>query len=112
MSLLQPLSTPITTETVRRQLTGRKVDPWGAVFRTGLLLALVFTIAILGALLITVVADSWSVITTRLDSFLSSGLRSQADEAGVFQGLRGTLWIGVAVVALAFPIGIGAAIYL
>jgi phosphate transport system permease protein len=112
VSLIQPLSTPITTETVRRQLTRGKVDPWGAIFRTGLLVALVLTIAILATLLITVVADSWSVISTRLDSFLSSGLRSQAEDAGVFQGLRGTLWIGVAVVVLSFPIGIGAAIYL
>jgi phosphate transport system permease protein len=112
MSLTHTLSTPITTETVRAQLTGRKVDPWGTVFRIGLLLALLFTIAILATLLITVVSDSWSVISTRLDSFLSSGLRSQAEDAGVFQGLRGTLWIGVSVVLLSFPIGIGAAIYL
>jgi phosphate transport system permease protein len=112
MSLLAPISTPITADTVRRQLSGRRVDGWGLVFRAGLLVALVFTVAILGVLLVTVVSESWSVLSSRLGSFLTSGLRSQADEAGVFQGLRGTLWIGVAVVALSFPVGIGASIYL
>lgn len=112
MALTRPLVGPVTAETVRQQLSGRKIDTWGLVFRTALQLALLFTIGILAVLLITVVSDSWTVLSTRLGDFLSSGLRSQPEDAGVFQGLRGTFWIGVCVVALAFPVGIGAAIYL
>jgi phosphate transport system permease protein len=63
-------------------------------------------------LLVDVITDSWPVLSTRLGDFLASPKRSAADASGVFQGLRGTFWIGVAVVVLTFPMGIAAAIYL
>jgi phosphate transport system permease protein len=67
---------------------------------------------VLAVLLVDVVTGGWSVLSNRLGSFLEGTLRSRPEEAGVSQGLRGSVWIGIFVVVLAFPIGIGAAIYL
>ena len=61
-----------------------------------------------------VVRDGWSVLSTRLGDFLSGTLRSRSvdEQLGVHQGLVGSFWIAVFTAVLAFPIGIGAAIYL
>jgi phosphate transport system permease protein len=83
------------------------------VFRTALQLALLLTILVLGILLVTTFSTSIDVWQTHgVWAFLTSGLRTQPEEAGVYQGLWGTFWIGVAVVLLTFPIGVGAAVYL
>ncbi len=103
---------PTTTELVRARITGNKRDAWGMVFKGLVLSALLFAIFILVVLLVDVITGGWDVLTSRLGSFLSAGLRAQPEEAGVFQGLRGSFWIAYYVVVIAFPIGIGAAIYL
>jgi phosphate transport system permease protein len=102
----------VTADVVRDQLQRRATDVWGIAFRTGLQLALLLTVVTLGVLLVDVVLGSLTVWQDRAETFMTAGLRSQAEDAGVFQGLRGTFWIGVCVVLLVFPIGVGAAIYL
>jgi phosphate transport system permease protein len=102
----------ITTDTVRARLAGSRRDVAGPVFRAILLLGLGLALLVLAVLLGQVIADGWSVLSTRLWDFLNGTLRSRASDAGVFQGLRGSFWIGIFTVVLAFPIGIGAAIYL
>ena len=52
------------------------------------------------------------MLTERLGDFLTGTLRTQASEAGLYQGIVGSFWICVFVVVLAFPLGIGAALYL
>ena len=84
----------------------------GVAFRVALLLALGFTMLVLGVLITDVVTDGWGVLADRFTGFLDGTLRSQPDEAGVHQGLRGTFWIGVIVVFIAFPLGVAAALYL
>ncbi|HEX6238596.1 MAG TPA: phosphate ABC transporter permease PstA [Acidimicrobiales bacterium] len=111
------LSTParsaeIGAEAVRRQLTGRRADVSGNVFRVALLSGLGFSLVVLGVLLSDVVTGASDVLAGRLPGFLTGTLRSLPDEAGISQGLRGTFWIGVFVVLLAFPLGVAAAIYL
>jgi len=108
----RPSRVPTTTDIVRARITGNKRDAWGMVFKGLVLSALLFAIFILVVLLVDVITGGWDVLTSRLGSFLSAGLRAQPEEAGVFQGLRGSFWIAYYVVVLAFPIGIGAAIYL
>ena len=101
-----------TSRAVRRRLQGRRFDMAGTVFKALLWLSLGLVLIVLVVLVADVVTGGWDVLTTRLGGFLSGTLRSQADEAGVWQGLKGSFWIGVFVVVLAFPVGIGAAIYL
>lgn len=106
------VSTTATTEAVRRRLEGRRLDLSGTVFKVLLLGALLLSVLILVVLLVDVVAGAWSVLTTRLGSFLSGTLQLRPEVAGISQGLRGSAYIAVFVVLLAFPIGIAAGIYL
>ena len=102
----------VTARAVHRRLRGRRLDVAGTLFKGLLWLAMLLTFLVLLVLVTDVVRGGWSVLSNRLGDFLSGTLRSQPDEAGVWQGLRGSFWIGVFVVLLAFPVGIGAAIYL
>lgn len=112
------LSTPAqiagtaSPEAVRAGLEGRKADVSGLLFRLALLVALAFSLLVLGVLLVSIINDGQGVLTERFGDFVSGTLRSLPGEAGIAQGLRGTFWIGVFVVVLAFPLGIGAAVYL
>jgi phosphate transport system permease protein len=106
------VDTTATADVVRSRLRGQRSDYTGLVFQTLLIAALSITVVLLGVLLWDVLSDGWSVLSTRLWDFLNGTLRSQAEEAGVFQALRGSFWIGVFTVFLAFPLGIGAALYL
>ena len=109
MALVDPT---VTTGAVRARLAGQRRDLAGPLFRIGLLAGLGLALLVLAVLVLDVVTGGWSVLSTRPLDFLGGTLRSQADEAGVFQGLRGSFWIGVFTVGLAFPIGISAAVYL
>ncbi len=98
---------------VARQLEGgANADVAGKLFVGMTFGALAFSLLVVAILVITVLIDAWPVLSDRIGDFLGAGSRTSADETGVFQGLRGTFWIGVTVVVLAFPIGISAAIYL
>jgi phosphate transport system permease protein len=99
---------------VARRLRGGRADTSGRVFKALLLSCLGLSMLFLAVLLVDQVVKGWDPLTSRLGPFLRGTLRSRPtdDEIGVFQGLWGTFWIGVSVIALSFPIGIGAAIYL
>jgi phosphate transport system permease protein len=99
-------------DVVRAGLVGRRKDVSGLVFRVLLQLALALSVLVLAVLLWDVLNRGLSVITDRGLDFFTGDMRSFADETGIYQGLLGSLWIGVFVVVLAFPIGIGAAVYL
>lgn len=99
-------------EPVRRRLQAGRFDVAGLLFRVLLLAALGVTLALLVTLLADVLAGGWDVLTSRLGSFLTGRLGITPSRAGIGQGLRGTFFIGVFVVLIAFPLGVGAAIYL
>ncbi|MDE0653990.1 MAG: phosphate ABC transporter permease PstA [bacterium] len=103
-----------TRRAVTSEVYRRSRDVRGGVFRVLLQIALLVALLVLAILLVDTVTDGWSILSGRLGDFLSGGLRSQSGdpELGVFQGIRGSLWIAVFVIVLAFPLGIGAAIYL
>lgn len=109
MALVNPA---VTRDAVYARIAGTKVDVAGAIFRALLLLALALSVLTLAAVILDVVTGGWSVLSTRLGDFMSGRLSSRAETSGIRQGVRGTFWIGIFVVVLAYPIGIGAAIYL
>ena len=92
----------------------RALDVRGRVFHISLLLTLLISLFILGVLIVDVMMDAWGVLTGRPGGFLTGTIRSRSidPELGVHQALVGTFWIAVFVAVLAFPIGIGAAIWL
>lgn len=113
MALATPTSAAAAgAAVVRRQLTGDKRDTTGTVFKALLLGAVVATVGVLGVLLYDVLFTGRQTLGGRLADFLTSPLSSNPEAAGLKQAIRGTFFIGAFVVVLAFPIGIGAAIYL
>ncbi len=112
------LSTPATVgpraaeRSVADQLTKGGIDWAGKVFQAMLVAALGFSVLVLAVLILEVVGTGSSVFTDRAGDFLTGRLRTRADEAGLYQGLVGSFWICVFVVALAFPLGIAASLYL
>jgi phosphate transport system permease protein len=101
-----------TTDVVRRTMLGKRRDVRGFVFEVFLLLALLVSLTVLVVLIADVFSDAWSVFAERGVGFVQSGISSLPERAGVQQGIVGSLLLMVFVVILAFPLGIGAAIYL
>jgi phosphate transport system permease protein len=101
-----------TADVVRRTMLGKRRDVRGFVFEVFLLLALLVSLTVLVVLIADVFSNAWSVFAERGVGFVQSGISSLPERAGVQQGIVGSLLLMVFVVILAFPLGIGAAIYL
>ena len=101
-----------TTNVVTAQLRGRRGDVAGSLFAAGLLSALLLSLLILLFLLWDVVRTGWPVLTARGVGFLTAGPSSFPAEAGIGAALVGSFVMMLIVAAVAFPIGIGAAVYL
>jgi phosphate transport system permease protein len=112
------LTTPATIgprvaeRSVRDQLTRGGTDWAGTVFVVLLILALGFSVLVLATLLFDVLQTGMPVLLERFADFMTGTARTRADESGLLQGLVGSFWICAFVVVLAFPLGIGAALYL
>jgi phosphate transport system permease protein len=103
---------PSSGDVVRKQLAGRKIDARGLLFQILLLLALLISLLFLIVLLYEVIQGGISVFTERGGEFLRARLSVvTAATAGVGQAIVGSLFMALFVVLIAFPIGIGAAVY-
>jgi phosphate transport system permease protein len=105
-------ATTATSASVQRSLTRSRRDVGGLLFELLLLATLVFSLAVLAVLLFDVTSRALPVYQERGVDFLTSPLASNPAEAGIVQGLFGTLMIAILVSLFAFPIGIATAIYL
>ncbi len=112
MAVVEPILNKKTARRVEAQIQSGGVNLSNTIFKWSLLACLLFSLLVIGVLLTDVITDAWSVLTGRLDVFLANPTRTSSEESGVFQGLRGTFWIGIFVIFLTFPLGIAAAIYL
>jgi phosphate transport system permease protein len=88
------------------------MDFSGLAFHGALLLTLVLSLGVLVVLLLQIGRDGLPVLTERGTEFLTSPNSSLADRAGVWQGIVGSLTLMAFVILLAFPVGVGAAVYL
>lgn len=103
---------PSTSELVARNLRRRGIDYVGATISAVLLVTLLASLAILVTLLADVLQGGLGVLLDRGWDFVSSPLSPRAEETGLLQGILGSVALTVFVAILAFPIGVGAAIYL
>jgi phosphate transport system permease protein len=107
------LAAPATTRAaVAQGLTSGRVDVRGMIFYILLLGALLFSLAVLAILLLDVVTRALPVFQSRGIDFLTSPLSSDPTEAGISQGLFGTILLALLVPIISFPFGIATAIYL
>lgn len=112
--MISRLSDDKSRAAIAASIERRRVDTRGLLFKTVLQSCMLITLALLAVLLITVAIDSTDQLGTRLWDFLQGTLRSRSEDErlGIHQGMYGSLWIAIIVAVLAFPIGIGAAVYL
>jgi phosphate transport system permease protein len=79
------------------------------LFQVVSLMALLVALAALGALVYDIFSDGASRLSFQ---FLRNIASRNADEAGVYHALMGSIWVIALTGALALPIGVAAAIYL
>ncbi len=103
---------PAIRSTVELGLRGTKSDVKGRLFQAALLLCLLVALLILLILLGTTLKQAWPVISTRLQSFITSDTSRIASRTGVRQGVIGSLILIGFVAVVALPLGVAAAIYL
>jgi len=106
------VATDATAGAVRAAITGRRRDVAGSVFALLLAAALVMSLAFLTVLLVDVGVRGIPVIAERGVGFFTSGTSTSAARAGIDQALVGSLLLAAIVAVVAFPLGIGAAVYL
>jgi len=98
---------------VQRSLSGQRRRFGAQVFEWSLLLLLLASLLVLLVLLVDVTVGSLAVWRERgLVDLLSSQLSANPEVAGISQALTGSLILTAFTAVIAFPIGIGAAIYL
>lgn len=105
-------SAEVSAEVVRERLRGGRADVGGRAFELLLLSALLVSLAVLLTLLVDVVGRGGGVFLERGLDFVTSPLSREPSDAGIGQGLFGSIALMIIVALTAFPIGIGAAIYL
>jgi phosphate transport system permease protein len=103
----------ITAEMVQARLKGQKADVSGAVFKYLLWACLGIVLVSLIALIYSVSGEGLAKLNERgLVNFLSAPFSIRPQRTGVYQGIVGTVTSAGIVAAVAFPLGVCAAIYL
>ena len=101
-----------TAAVIRGSLSETGRDYRGIAFQVILLLALLFSLSMLLTLLLTIASQGVPILAERGTDFLTSPTSARASQAGVVQGIVGTIMMGVFVSLFAFPLGIMSAVYL
>lgn len=101
-----------TRDEVRRAICGRRRNVGENVFSLLLFLTLVVALVVLIVLLLNVTRTAIPELRGRGGELFSKGYSSLAANAGLKQGLVGSLYLMVFVLVLAVPLGVGAAIYM
>jgi phosphate transport system permease protein len=104
--------TDATRAEVARSLSGQRRDRRETVVSVVLLLTLVIALAVLIVLLFSVARTAVPMLVNDGGRILGNGYSSLPQNAGIRQGIIGSIYLMVFVVLLAVPLGIGAAIYM
>jgi phosphate transport system permease protein len=101
-----------TRTQVRQAITQQNRHLPSIALSVTLLIAVTFTLLTLFSLLARIVTQAIPAFSERGASFLSGTIGSEPDKVGIWPGLFGSFAIGIGVLLIAVPLGIGAAIYL
>ncbi len=99
-------------EAVAARLRRGAGDPRGTVLQALLLASLLIALGVLVVLLADVVTRAAPTFVERGADVITAPLSARPARAGMLQGIIGSLLLMVFVIAIAFPLGIGAAVYL
>jgi phosphate transport system permease protein len=109
---MSTIGSTATERSVALSLRRTRPDIAGLVFQTLLLMSLLFSLVVLGVLLVDVGLRASPVLETRGLDFLTSPLSADPSKAGIVQGLIGSFLLAILVALFAFPLGIATAVYL
>lgn len=103
---------PTTTDLVSRAIQGKKFSPVEVLVAGSLFVSLLASLLVLITLLTDMIRRGGSLLAERGMGFVTSNLSANAAEAGIFQGIMGSLALTAFVIVVAFPLGVAAAIYI
>ena len=102
----------ITRSEVHQAVTRRNKHIPTIALGGALLVAVSFTLLTLFALLARIITQAIPALTEKGTGFLTDTIGSEASKVGIWPGLFGSFGIGLGVLVIAVPLGVGAAIYL
>ncbi|MEI8392079.1 MAG: phosphate ABC transporter permease PstA [Actinomycetes bacterium] len=112
MAIVTDSQRSATRTQVRHAITQQKRHFPSIALSVSLLIAVTFTLLTLFSLLARIVTQAIPAFSERGVSFLSGTIGSEPDQVGIWPGLFGSFAIGIGVLLIAVPLGLGAAIYL
>jgi phosphate transport system permease protein len=93
----------------QRPIQKKPFRPADMIFAAAMVVALSIGLIALGLLFWQVLSEGWSSLSW---SFITNYTSRNPEDAGIRAALLGSLWVLVLVAIIAFPIGVGASIYL
>lgn len=112
MAIVTDSQRSATRTQVRQAITQQNRHLPSIALSVILLFAVTFTLLALFSLLARIVTQAIPAFSERGTSFLSGTIGSEPDKVGIWPGLFGSFAIGIGVLVIAVPLGVGAAIYL
>jgi len=112
MAIVTESQRSITRSEVHQTITRQSKHLPSIALGVTLLIAVSFTLLTLFALLARIVTQAIPALTEKGTGFLTDTIGSEAGKVGIWPGLFGSFGIGLGVLVIAVPLGVGAAIYL
>ena len=112
MAIVTESQRSITRSEVHQTITRQGKHLPSIALGVVLLIAVSFTLLTLFALLARIVTQAIPALTEKGTGFLTDTIGSEASKVGIWPGLFGSFGIGLGVLVIAVPLGVGAAIYL
>jgi len=112
MAIVTESQRSITRSEVHQTITRQSKHLPSITLGVTLLIAVSFTLLTLFALLARIVTQAIPALTEKGTGFLTDTIGSEAGKVGIWPGLFGSFGIGLGVLVIAVPLGVGAAIYL
>ena len=112
MAIVSESQRSITRSEVHQTITRQGKHLPSIALGVVLLIAVSFTLLTLFALLARIVTQAIPALTEKGTGFLTDTIGSEASKVGIWPGLFGSFGIGLGVLVIAVPLGVGAAIYL
>jgi len=112
MAIVTESQRSVTRSEVHQAITRQKRHIPTIALGVALLVAVSFTLLTLFALLARIITQAIPALTEKGSGFLTDTIGSEASKVGIWPGLFGSFSIGLGVLVIAVPLGVGAAIYL
>ena len=112
MAIVTESQRSITRSEVHQTITRQGKHLPSIALGVVLLIAVSFTLLTLFALLARIITQAIPALTEKGTGFLTDTIGSEASKVGIWPGLFGSFGIGLGVLVIAVPLGVGAAIYL